>query len=105
MFTITGKQIIRTSESGRLTAVVFLTFVLLFLVMAPGLQAVECTEEDIGERIKCKHGKLLGEQKKVIDNLEINFGGVVPAGDFERLRKAHGRAKKSNSRMDGKKFK
>ena len=101
MFTISGKQIF----TNRLTVVALFTFVFLFLVMAPGLQAVECTEEDIGERIKCKHGKLLGEQKKVIDNLEINFGGVVPAGDFERLRKSHGRAAKSNNRMDGKKFK
>jgi hypothetical protein len=103
MLTLSGKQIL----TGRLTAISLFTFVMLFLVMAPGLRAqtVECTEEDIGERIKCKHGKLLGEQKKVIDNLEVSFGGVVPAGDFERLRKAHGRAKKSNSRMDGKKFK
>jgi hypothetical protein len=69
-------------------------------------ESSDCNElVDKGERLKCKHGNMLYEQKRVIENLELHFGEVVPAEDFERLRKAHIRAKKTKDRTTAKNFK
>ncbi len=85
-------------------------FALAFLLagMGPGLhaQAVACDDlQDTGERMKCKHGRLLDEQEKVINNLEFQFGDLVPVADIDRLKKAHGRAKKAKDRASSKEFK
>lgn len=60
---------------------------------------------DSGERLKCKHGRLLDQQERMINNLEKHFGQVIPAEDFERLKRAHGRAKQAKDRMNSKHFK
>jgi hypothetical protein len=99
---------IGAATANTVTVVAILAGALLVSVTPSRIEAetVDCTEiTDVGDRMKCKHGGLLDEQKRVIDNLEINFGGVVSTDNFERLKKAHTRAKNANGRMDGKKYK
>ena len=84
----------------------YLAVLSVFTAPSVYAESSDCNElVDKGERLKCKHGTMLDEQKRVIDNLEYHFGEVVPPEDFERLKKAHGRAKKTKDRTTAKNFK
>lgn len=82
--------------------------ILALMVVCSGKNvfAADCNDyADSGERLKCKHGKLLDEHEKTIENLEYSFGGVLPQENFDRLKKANGRAKKAKERISPKGFK
>lgn len=98
---------IESSKSKRVVFVPLFVIFMLFTVMPSGLHAEsqECDGLETGERMKCKHGKFLDEQDKLITNLEINFGGIVPEEDFANLINAQKRAKKAKDRAKAKEFK
>jgi hypothetical protein len=92
----------------RLSKLTLLVCAMFFIFLSSGLraEAAACDEiTDNGERLKCKHGRVLGEQERMINNLETHFGQVVGADSIERLKKAHGRANKAKDRMNSKHFK
>ena len=60
--------------------------------------------EDNGDRMKCKHGKLLEQQGMLIDKLGNHFGEVVP-NDIKRLKNAQARAENAEKRTTAKDFK
>ncbi|MGE5893432.1 MAG: hypothetical protein ACM34I_05205 [bacterium] len=108
MFNTSGRQTTERPTGDRVMLASLFVFALFFTVLASGLpaEAVDCSGiADSGERLKCKHGNVLEEQDRIITNLELNFGQVVPTENFERLKKANNRAKNSKDRMNAKQFK
>jgi hypothetical protein len=60
--------------------------------------------QDNGDRMKCKHGKLLEQQGLLIDKLGNHFGEFVP-NDIKRLKNAQARAENAEKRTTAKDFK
>ena len=107
MCTVKKKSIVEAAGSKPLFVAAMAIAMALLAAPSPlTAQTADCSGiTDIGDRVKCKHSGFLEEQKKVIDNLEVHFGGVVGGDNFDRLKRSHDRSKKANLRTDGKNFK
>lgn len=83
-------------------------FALLALgpVPAAWAQPVDCESlVDGGERLKCKHDKVIAEQEKLVGNMKSEYGGTIPDETLDRMEKAHNRSKRHADRMNAKHFK
>ncbi len=108
MFITSGRHETKWSTQDRVMLASLLVFALFVTLLVSGIpaEAVECDGiSDSGERLKCRHGRVLEEQDRLINNLELNLGQVIPAEDIARLKNANNRAKKAKDRMTPKQFK
>ena len=70
-------------------------------------QAAECdSETDSGQRLKCKHDKLLDEQDALVGKMQpFVDADLITQAEFERLGRAKNRARGAAERADAKHFK
>ncbi|HSL23086.1 MAG TPA: hypothetical protein VK886_16265 [Vicinamibacterales bacterium] len=91
--------------------ITLLVCAMFFLFLPSDLRAQQPPAEDCGsiadsgERLKCKHGKVLDGQGRLIQKLETDFAQFIPADSIERLKRAHGRATRAKDRLHSKHFK
>lgn len=96
-------------KSIKLMRVPMLIVSILLSVMASGLyaQTPECNVNDPvnGDRMKCKHGKLIEKQQALINSIDLHFGNLVSIEDLEAMQNAQDRAKNAKDRAKVKHYK
>lgn len=101
--TLRGRRV-----TARLAAVPLALLPLLALASVSRLmaQTVDCdTVVDDGERLKCKHQRIIGQQERLVGNMRDNYSGEIGVDLLDRMERAQIRAQRAADRMDAKAYK